>query len=174
MCSPKIEPEIVFRLKAALVPGLTEATDILRAVEWLALGFEIIDCPFPDWKFQPVDFVAAFGLHRALLVGPALAVDETNIATIAEQLPRFTVRLTKGDELVAEGSGRNSLRSPALCLGELASALAKRPEAEPLAAGDLVSSGALTEPQPIAADQTWTATVDGVDLPALTLHTTTL
>ena len=173
MCSPKIEPEIVFKLKAALVPGLTEAADILRSVEWLALGFEIIDCPFPDWKFQPVDFVAAFGLHRALVVGQPLAVDETNIATLAEQLPRFTIRLTRDGELAGEGSGRNSLRSPALCLGELASAIAKRPGAEPLAAGDLVSSGTLTESQPIAADQSWTATMDGLNLPALTLHTTT-
>jgi 2-oxo-3-hexenedioate decarboxylase len=172
MCSPKIEPEIVFKLKAALTPGLTEPADILRAVEWLALGFEIIDCPFPDWKFQPTDFVAAFGLHRALFVGAPLAVDETNIATLAEQLPRFAVRLTRGGDLIAEGSGRNSLRSPALCLGELASAIARRPEAEPLAAGELVSSGTLTESQPMAADQAWAATVDGLDLPPLTLHTT--
>ena len=66
---PKIEPEIVFKLKAPLSAGITEAAAALEAVEWLALGFEIIDCPFADWKFQPADFVAAYGLHAALIVG---------------------------------------------------------------------------------------------------------
>ena len=70
---------------------------------------------------------------------------------------------------MAEGAGRNSLRSPALCLGELASAIARQPAAEPLAAGELVSSGTLTESQPVAASSTWTATVEGIDLPPLTL-----
>ena len=39
---------------------------VLASVEWLALGFEIVDSVFADWKFQPADFVAAFGLHAAL------------------------------------------------------------------------------------------------------------
>ena len=44
--SPKIEPEIVFKLKAPLGAGITDAAATLDAVEWLALGFEIIDCPY--------------------------------------------------------------------------------------------------------------------------------
>jgi len=172
MCAPKIEPEIVFAMKAPLAPGLSDPIAILQSVESLALGFEIIDCPFPDWKFQPADFVAAFGLHRALLVGEPRRVDEAHVESLAEQLPRFTVRLTRDGQLVDEGSGRNSLRSPALCLGELASALSRRAGVEPLGPGDLVSSGTLTESQPIAAGQTWTATLDGLDLPPLTVHTT--
>ena len=64
MVSARIEPEVVFKLKATPTPGDAAAT--LDAVEWVALGFEIVDCPFPDWKFQPVDFVASFGLHAGL------------------------------------------------------------------------------------------------------------
>ena len=75
--------------------------------------------------------------------------------------------------MVAEGSGRNSLRSPALCLAELASAIARQPGAEPLAAGDLVSSGTLTESMPISAGETWSAALDGLDLPVLSLHLNT-
>ena len=41
----------------------------------------------------------------------------------------------------------------------------------PLAAGELISTGALTEYQPIVTGQTWTATLAGLDLPALTVHT---
>jgi 2-oxo-3-hexenedioate decarboxylase len=62
------------------------------------------------------------------------------------------------------------LRSPALCLAELASALARQPSAEPLAAGELISTGTLTDPQPLAPGETWTASVAGLDLPVLTLR----
>jgi 2-keto-4-pentenoate hydratase len=169
--SPKVEPEIVFKLKRPLVSsGDLDAPAVLDSVEWLALGFEIIDCPFPDWKFQPVDFVAACGFHAALVVGAPWLVEPANIPTLADQLPRFKISLLKNKKLVDHGSGRNSLRSPALCLGELAAALARDPAAEPLAVGELVSTGTLTESQPIGVDETWTATVEGIDLPDVTLY----
>ncbi len=170
MCSPKIEPEIVFKMKQAVGDAVTEPAAVLEAVEWLALGFEIIDCVYVDWKYQPADFVAAFGLHAALIVGEPRRLDAAIIPAIAEQLPTFTVRLLKNGQVVSEGSGKNSLRSPALCLAELASAIARQPDAEPLAAGELVSSGTLTESQPIRAGETWTAVVEGLDVPELTLH----
>ncbi len=167
--SPKIEPEIVFKMKAPLAAGTSEAVAALDAVEWLALGFEIIDCPYTDWKFQPADFVAAYGLHVALIVGEPRPVTAANISELVEQLPKFKVRLSKDGQMAEEGSGRNSLRSPALCLAELASAMTKHDGAEPLAAGDLVSSGTLTESTPIERGATWTASVEDMDLPTLTL-----
>jgi 2-oxo-3-hexenedioate decarboxylase len=169
MISPKIEPEIVFKLKAPLGAGVTEAAAALEAVEWLALGFEIIDCPYAGWKFQPADFVAAYGLHAALIVGEPRPVTAANLSELVEQLSKFKVRLSKDGQLVEEGSGRNSLRSPALCLAELASAMARQEGTEPLAAGDLVSSGTLTESTSIQPGATWTASVEGLDLPTLTL-----
>jgi 2-oxo-3-hexenedioate decarboxylase len=171
MSSPRIEPEIVFKLKRPLDAAVTEPADVLGRVEWLALGFEIVDCVYADWKFQPPDFVAAFGLHAALVVGTPLIVEPSNIPALVDALPRFTVRLLADGALMADGSGKNSLRSPALCLAELASAIARQSGAEPLGAGELVSSGTLTESQPLAPGQTWTARVDGLDLPALTLRT---
>jgi len=169
MCSPKIEPEIVFKIRTPL-DGASDPADVLGHVEWIALGFEIIDCVFADWKFQPADFVAAFGLHAALIVGKPQPVDSAPIAALVDQLARFTVQLRRNGEVVEEGSGRNSLRSPALCLGELASAIARRMPDEPLAAGEVVSSGTLTESRSIAAGESWTATVGGLALPSLTLH----
>jgi 2-oxo-3-hexenedioate decarboxylase len=163
--SPKIEPEIVFKLKTPLAAG-ADASAVLDAVEWLALGFEIIDCPFPGWQFQPADFVASFGLHAALIVGAPRRVAPATI----EALPRFKVRLLRNGELVDEGSGKNVLRSPALSLGELASAIARQPGANPLAPGEIVSTGTITTSQPIAAGETWSATVEGLDVPDLTLH----
>ena len=171
MCSPKIEPEIVFKMKKPLDLGDREPAAVLDAVEWLALGFEIIDCVFADWKFQPTDFIAAYGLHAALVVGEPRLIEPAIVPTLVDQLPRFKVRLLRDEQLVEEGGGRNSLRSPALCLAELASAIAHQPTAEPLAPGELVSSGTLTESRAISPGETWTAVIEGLDLPALTLRT---
>ena len=169
MSAPRIEPEIVFKMSEAPAADATDAASVLAGVEWLALGFEIIDCVYKDWKFQPADFVAARGFHAALIVGEPILVTPGNIPALVEQLPKFTVALARNGDVVGEGSGRNALRSPALCLGELAAALARSPGAEPLRAGALVSSGTLTESKTISSGETWTAAVDGIALPALTL-----
>lgn len=169
--APKIEPEVVFKLRRPLAAGEADAAAVLGAVEWIALGFEIIDCLFADWKFTPADFVASFGLHAGLVVGTPLHPTPEMIPALVEQLAAFKVTLRKNGEVVAEGTGKNSLRSPALCLAELASALARQPGAEPLAAGALVSSGTLTESQFITPGETWAASVDGLELPPLTVRT---
>jgi len=104
-------------------------------------------------------------------VGPPRPVEAEAIPALADQLAAFKVKLLRNGEAVADGSGRNSLRSPALCVGELASALGRQPGASPLQAGDLISSGTLTESQLMAADETWTATVEGIELPDLTVRT---
>jgi len=160
--SPKIEPEIVFKLRDAVNTAGLDAESILKHVEWLALGFEIIDCPFLSWEFKPADFVAAFGLHLRLAVGEPAQVDPAAIPTLAAALAQFKVRLSKNGEFVEEGAGKNSLRSPALCLAELASRT-------PLLAGDLVSSGTLTNGQPITKGDRWYAEVEGLPIPGLTL-----
>jgi 2-keto-4-pentenoate hydratase len=170
MYSPKIEPEIVFKLKAPLGTEAVEPAAALEGVEWLALGFEIIDCVFPGWTLQPTDFVAAYGLHAALIVGQPHQIDAAMIPSLVDDLGRFSVRLLKNGELVEEGSGKNALRSPARSLGELAAAIARQPDAEPLAAGELVSSGTLTTSTPIAPGESWQATVDGLALASLTVR----
>jgi 2-oxo-3-hexenedioate decarboxylase len=163
MIAPRIEPEIIFRLARQIAPG-ADAAAALAAVEWLALGFEIVDSPYAPGPIQPGDFVAAYGFHAALVVGEPLAVNAANIPALLEQLPGFTVRLLENDALAAEGSGKNVLRSPALCLAELASAMPRQPGAETLVAGDLVSSGSLSDAQPIAGGEIWRAEAHGIPL----------
>ena len=171
MCAPRIEPEIVFKLASPIDVGNLDAAAILGCVEWLAIGFEIVDSVFADWKFQPTDFVAAFGLHAALVVGEPRRLGASSLPAWVDKLGQFRVRVLRNGAPMAAGSGRNSLRSPALCLGELASAIAKRPGEEPLSAGELVSSGTLTEALPISPDETWEVEVEGVDVANLTLRT---
>jgi 2-keto-4-pentenoate hydratase len=175
--SLKIEPEIVFGLKQPVKsygPNVADAASALASVDWLAAGFEIIDCPFPDWKFQPGDFVASFGLHAALVIGEKIQVEPDLIANLADELAQFKVRMSRNGEFVEEGSGRNSLRNPALCLAELGAAIARRFPAHPLGAGEMVSSGTLTAGHPTAQGDLWTADFRGISLPPLTLRLTSI
>ena len=165
--SLKIEPEIVFGLKQAITSESLDATAALESTEWLALGFEIIDCPFPEWKFQPSDFVASFGLHAALVIGEPKPVQPDMISTLVDQFARFKVRMSRNGEFVEEGSGRNSLRSPALCLAELGAAIVRRFPNEPLSSGEIISSGTLTAGHPTDKGDQWTADVEGLPLPPL-------
>jgi 2-keto-4-pentenoate hydratase len=169
MLSPKIEPEIVFCLARA--PESSDPVAVLQAAEWYALGFEIIDCVFPDWKFQPADFVAARGLHAALVIGEPVYVEPEDIEKLVTDMAAFTVRLLRNNELVEVGGAKNALESPVLCVGELAEAL-KRRGGETLQAGDLITTGTLTTSLPIAAGDTWIASLSGIPPSSLTLRVT--
>jgi 2-keto-4-pentenoate hydratase len=166
--SLKIEPEIVFGLKQPVMEG-SDAAAALASVDWLAIGFEIIDCPFPGWKFEASDFVASFGFHAALVVGEKVRVQPGMIADLVAALPQLKVRVLKGGEFVEEGYGKNSLKSPALCLAEMGAAIARRFPDEPLSAGEIVSSGTLTGGHSTEWGDVWTVEVEGLPLPPLTL-----
>jgi 2-keto-4-pentenoate hydratase len=169
--SLKIEPEIVFCLRErANVEGAPDATPALMRTEWLAIGFEIIDCPFPDWKFQPSDFVASFGLHAALVIGEKIPVRPEAIPTLVDELSSFKVRMSRNGAFVEEGSGRNALKNPALCLAELSKAIARRFPENPLSPGEIVSSGTLTAGHATGTGDEWTVDVEGISLPSLRLR----
>jgi len=169
MLSPQIEPEIVFKL--AKTPASADPVAVLEATEWYALGFEIIDCVFPDWKFQPADFVAARGLHAALVIGEPVYVEPEDIAQLVTDMAAFTVRLLRNNEMVEEGGATSALGSPALCVGELFEAL-KRRGGETLQAGDVISTGTLTASLPMTAGDTWIASLSGIPPSSLTLRIT--
>jgi len=166
MIVPKIEPEIVFKLKSA-IPAGADAAIALAAVEWFALGFEIVDCLYPEWRFRPADMVAGFGFHAALIIGEPQPLTEIN--TLVEQLPALKLNLYKNGQLVAEGSGQNVLGSPALSLANLAQVVSQQTNAEPLGAGEVVTSGTLTDAMFVAAGEEWSAQAEGIAVPGLTL-----
>jgi 2-oxo-3-hexenedioate decarboxylase len=166
--SSKIEPEIVFKLKQPVPSGL-DAAAVLQYVDWMAIGFEIIDCPYPGWQFKATDFVAGFGLHLALVVGEPLKVESEMIPELVSELASFKVRVSKDGQFIEEGFGKNSLRSPALCLAELADAVSRQ-SGVPLDAGALVSTGTLTAGHPITRGETWQAEVEGLPVSKLTLR----
>lgn len=167
--APKLEPEIVFKLKSPITGNTADAAAVLKSVAWLSLGYEIVDCPFPEWQFKPQDLVAAFGFHAGLVLGEPTPVTEENAARLATQLGAFKLKLFRNDNFVEEGSGKAVFTNPALCLGELARAIGSSPSAEPLHAGELITTGSLTTPMLIAPGETWRAEPDGLDVKPLVM-----
>src|SRR4051812_35608125 len=96
---PRIEPEVVFKLKQP-VAAADNSLAVLASTEWIAPGFEIVQSHFPDWKFKAADCTAAFGLHGALVVGEPLMVTEANRAAMAAALPTCAVTLSRGDNII--------------------------------------------------------------------------
>ena len=142
---------------------------MLESVDWIAPGFEIVQSHFPDWKFAAADCTAAFGLHGALVVGAPVPVTERNRPFLVDTLPSFALTLRRGGEVIDEGAGANVLDSPALALAHLASVLAGQPQFPPLAAGEIVTTGTITDAWPVAKGETWTSDYGTLGLPGLTL-----
>lgn len=165
---PRIEPEVVFKLKAP-VPLTDDPVQALAAVEWIAPGFEIVHSHFADWKFAAPDCTALCALHGALVVGAPVAVTEASRAVLAAALPSFAVTLSRGDAVVERGVGSNVLGSPALALVHLARLVAGQPQFPPMAAGEIVTTGTLTDAKPVVAGETWSADYGALGLEPLTL-----
>jgi 2-oxo-3-hexenedioate decarboxylase len=142
---------------------------VLGCVEWIAPGFEIVQSHFPDWKCAAADCTAAFGLHGALVVGTPLPVTDANRATLAATLPLFALTLERGGAVIDRGVGANVLDSPALALAHLAQVLARQPQFPPLAAGEIVTTGTLTDAWPVAPGETWSSDYGALGLPGVTL-----
>jgi 2-oxo-3-hexenedioate decarboxylase len=165
---PLIEPEIMFGLKAAPAPGMDEVA-LLDCIEWVSLGFEIVQSIFPRWKFAAADAVAANGLHGALLVGTRHPIAPRKTAWLRE-LSTFGTELSCNGKLSQRGGGDRVLGSPLYALRHLVELLGADPHNPGLNAGEIISTGTLTLAMPVSAGETWTATVSGIPLPEVTLR----
>ena len=154
--APKLEPEIIFRWRGG-------EADLLDNIEWLALGYEVVDCHYPDWNFKPADAVADFGLHAALIVGRPLVVTEERKEGLKGALEQVRVTLFKEGEEVAQGSGADVMGSPLNALEGLLDLLAERPD-DALSPGDIITTGTFATPTPVKAGESYAAVAEGVGL----------
>ncbi len=170
---PRLEPEIAFMLKSPLLPGVSDPARILEAVEWLAPSFEIVDCHFADWKFGPADSAADFSFHWRLIVGTPQPLQAAEIHALANQLRDCRVTLARDGKTMDQGVGANALGHPASALAHLAGLLLRQPQFEPLAAGEVITTGTLTAAMPIRPGEIWSSSYEGLPgVKGLTLSVT--
>lgn len=165
---PRIEPEIMFGLKAAPSPEMSE-TALLDCVDWVSLGYEIVQSIYPGWKFAAADTVAANGVHGALLVGARHAVTPSKAEWLRE-LATFRAELYCDGKLSQRGGGALVLDSPLLALHHLVELLTHDPHNPPLAADEIITTGTLTLAMPVSAGQTWTTKVSAIPLEEISVR----
>jgi 2-oxo-3-hexenedioate decarboxylase len=165
---PRIEPEIMFGLKATPLPDMNEAA-LLDCIEWLSLGYEVVQSIYPDWKFTAADTVAANGVHGALLVGHRHAIAPRK-REWQQELTTLTVELCCNGKLSQRGAGALVLESPLRALRHLVELLAKDTSNAPISAGEIISTGTLTLAMPVKAGEIWTTKVAGAPLEEITLR----
>jgi 2-oxo-3-hexenedioate decarboxylase len=168
LAEPRIEPEIVLGLAAAPVAGMSDE-EILGCVEWVAHGFEIVQSVYPGWKLTGPESAAAFGLHGALLIGPRHTIGAYR-EQWGDQLRNFTLTLRKGGPAVGEGVGTNVLGGPIQALRFLLEEIARYPGNAPVAAGEIVTTGTLTDAQPALPGDEWSTELAGIPLAGITLR----
>jgi 2-keto-4-pentenoate hydratase len=162
----RMETEIALGLGKAPEPDMME-DDLLACIDWAALDFEICTSVFPGWRFKVAD-AATTGVHVGLLLGAR--------QRIASARERWAVDLASFSAILSEaaggrvlGGGGQVLGSPIRALGYLVRELA-RYGGEPLRAGELVTTGTLTEAMRAGPGQLWGASASGVDLPDIKIR----
>ena len=166
LVQPRIEPEICFKLKA-VPPRTRNPAALLESIEWIAHSIEIVPCHHPEWKMTLADCTADNALHGRLIVGTPVAVER--IAGLAAALPFLKVSLFKNQEKMDQGTGANELDSPLLSLAFLVDILAEQKDSPPLQAGEIISTGTLTDAHPVQAGETWSTDLHGFAARGLTL-----
>ena len=165
--NPKIEPEIIFHFHSAPPPDADVAA-VLACIDWVAHGFEMVQSPYPDWKFQAPDAIAVGGLHGRLLVGERQPVDTLG-AGLQEALAAFTLALSCDGQLLETGKGANVLGHPLSAVKHLMQVLANQSPHQPLQANELVTTGTVTSAYSVQAGQTWHTALVGIALPGLSV-----
>lgn len=151
LIQPRAEPEIVFVLGRDLEGGHVTASEVLAATAGLAVGIEILDSRFVDYRFTMADVVADNTSAARFVVGTPVPPAGIDVRLVG-------VLLEKNGELVATASGAASLGHPAAAVAWLVRRLAA--SGEGLRAGQVVLSGGLTAATPLVPGDVVAVSID--------------
>ena len=166
---PRLEPEVMFGLAAAPRAGMTEA-ELAACIEWVAHGCEIVHTHFDAWRFRVADTVVDFGLHGRLFVGRRVPI--ARFANPGPELAGLRVTLSCDGRDIETGRADIVLGGPLTALRLWVDAMSAQPQQWPIRAGDIVSTGTITDAAPMRAGEHWTTRLDDDRLPGVALRTT--
>ena len=169
---PRIAPQLVFKLARTPAPDATVG-DLADSLEWMAHGFAVAVSPYRQWEFDAADAVAAFGLHRKLLVGEPRMLSRQGRKYLDEVLGMASLSLSRttaeGSGLCAAGFGSDLMGSPLRALHWLQQTLQQQPDFAPLQAGEIIATGSWTNPLPVKRGEVWSSAFAQLNLPGLNL-----
>jgi 2-oxo-3-hexenedioate decarboxylase len=167
LVQPRLEPEIVFGFGAEPRRGMSE-NELLACIDWVAHGVEIVHTHFDGWRFQAADAVADGALHGRLLVGPTVPL--ARFEAPGQALEALELQLWCDGVVVDRGSGAVVLDGPLAAVRVWLDAMLAQPHGWCVGAGDVVTTGTLTDAWPLAVGQEWRTVVSDVRLSGLQLH----
>ncbi len=171
LSQPRLEPEIVFGIGRTPSPG-GSLEGLVGCLDWVAHGFEVVHTHFDGWRFKAADAVADFGLHGQLIVGPRRQVaDLGSPAEFIDCLARLTITLYEGSRRVDQGVGSNVLDGPVQALSQWIAGMAEHTPHWPIEAGQVVTTGTITDAAVLAGGQSWRTELSDPRLPGLQLRT---
>ncbi|MDQ4118602.1 MAG: fumarylacetoacetate hydrolase family protein [Actinomycetota bacterium] len=153
LIQPRCEPEIVFVLGRDLSGEHVTATDVLAATSGVAVGIEVLDSRYTDYRFTMADVVADDTSAGRFVVGTPVPTDGIDLRLVG-------VVLEHNGEVAATASGAASLGHPAAAVAWLVRQLAA--DGEGLHAGEIVLSGGLTAAVPVTAGDVVVASIDRI------------
>ena len=167
LLEPKIEPEIIFKLKKTPKADMSNE-ELIDCVSHVSHGFEIVHSIFKNWQFTAVDTIVAFGLHGALLHGPFVEILKIDKSIWLEELSGFNITLSCNGKAVDKGHASNILDvGPLEALRHILLDNKNLGRQVILNPGDLVTTGTLTGAFSIKGDEVWSTELFGVKLSSI-------
>lgn len=151
LIQPRCEPEIVFVLDRDLAGPHVTAADVLAASSGVAVGVEVLDSRYRDYRFTMPDVVADNTSAGRFVVG-------TPVPLAGMDLRLVGVVLEHNGEVVATASGAASLGHPAAAVAWMIRTMAA--DGEGVRAGDVVLSGGLTAAVPVRPGDVVVVSID--------------
>ena len=154
LIQPKAEGELAFVLKEDLVgPGIT-AMDVIRATDYVAPCFEIVDSRITDWQIKIQDTVADNASCGVYVIGKDKADPRDFDMTLAGMV------VEKNGELLSTATGAAVQGSPANAVAWLANTLGEL--GIPFRAGEVILSGSQSQLIPVVDGDELVCTIGGL------------
>lgn len=155
LLQPRVEAEVAFVLGRDLPDRSVIASDVLRATEMVVAAVEVVDSRIRDWDISIYDTVADNASSGVFVLGGS-----PRRLTDVDDLRDISMELTCEGDVVSSGSGAACLGHPVNAVVWLANAVAER--GAPLAAGEVILSGALGPLAAVTPGRTYEATFTGL------------
>ena len=158
---PVLEADMLVRVSVGEVEAaLNDHAALIRHIDQVIPFIEL-----PDLVYAP-DHRPSLGDLLAINVGARLGVQGRPIAVTPSAdfiaaLGRMSISLHQDGREVSRAPGAAILGHPLNALAWIARDWAR--EGRPLRAGDIISLGSFSPPQPVVAGQVWTARYEGLD-----------